>query len=341
MIYIFHGSDSFSRREAIEKLKRELDSDGTLTTNTVVFDARETTPAEVIAACDTVPFFGGHRLVIVEGAMRQAQAGGRGRRRKRESQATDVESARGPWWALADYAPRIPEQTALVLVEGDSVDKDLFDALRPLATVQPFSLPGPREVAGWVQARARLRGLKIDRRACAALAELVGSDTWMLASEIDKLTAYAAEETIREQDVQALVTDVRDREGYLLADAVADGKAAAATKLLHQMLATGRPAAVLLLTIEHRYRRIAAARDLMDAGESGARIGARLGIVKAYPLERLLDQVSRYPMRRVRWALDRIAQADYDVKQGLQEEELSIELLVQDLASPDSASWTA
>jgi len=341
MIYIFHGSDSFSRREAIEKLKRELDSDGTLTTNTVVFDARETTPAEVIAACDTVPFFGGHRLVIVEGAMRQAQAGGRGRRRKRESQATDVESARGPWWALADYAPRIPEQTALVLVEGDSVDKDLFDALRPLATVQPFSLPGPREVAGWVQARARLRGLKIDGRACAALAELVGSDTWMLASEIDKLTAYAAEETIREQDVQALVTDVRDREGYLLADAVADGKAAAATKLLHQMLATGRPAAVLLLTIEHRYRRIAAARDLMDAGESGARIGARLGIVKAYPLERLLDQVSRYPMRRVRWALDRIAQADYDVKQGLQEEELSIELLVQDLASPDSASWTA
>jgi len=62
MIYIFHGSDSFSRREAIEKLKRELDSDGTLTTNTVVFDARETTPAEVIAACDTVPFFGGPRL---------------------------------------------------------------------------------------------------------------------------------------------------------------------------------------------------------------------------------------------------------------------------------------
>jgi len=28
MIYIFHGSDSFSRREAVEALKRELDSDG-------------------------------------------------------------------------------------------------------------------------------------------------------------------------------------------------------------------------------------------------------------------------------------------------------------------------
>lgn len=337
MIYIFHGSDSFSRREAVEALKRELDSDGTLSTNTVVFDARETTPAEVIAACDTVPFFGGHRLVIVEGAMRQGQAGGRGRRRKLAQAAAEVEAARGPWWALADYAPRIPDQTMLALVEGDRVDEDLLKVLRPLATVQTYSLPGQREVAGWVQAQARVRGLKIDGRACATLAELVGSNTWMLASEIDKLTAYAAEETIREQDVHALVTDVRDREGYLLADAVADGKAAAATKLLHQMVATGRPPAVLLLTIEHRYRRIAAARDLMDAGESGVRIGARLGIVKPYPLERLLDQVSRYPMRRVRRALDRIAQADYDVKQGLQEEELSLELLVQDLASPDAA----
>ena len=341
MIYIFHGSDSFSRREAVEALKRELDSDGTVSTNTVVFDAREVTPAEVIAACDTVPFFGGHRLVIVEGALRQGQGGGRGRRRKREQAAADVETARGTWWSLADYAPRIPDQTVLVLAEGDRVDEDLLKALRPLATVQTYSLPGQREVAGWVQARARVRGLKIDWRACAALAKLVGNDTWMLASEIDKLTAYAAEETVREQDVQALVTDVRDREGYLLADAVADGNAATATKLLHQMLATGRPSAVLLLTIEHRYRRIAAARDLLDAGENGARISARLGIVKPYPLERLLDQVSGYPMKRVRWALDRIAKADYDVKQGLQEEELSLELLVQDLASPDAASWAA
>src|SRR3972149_5202144 len=133
MIYIFHGSDSFSRREAVEKLKRELDCDGTPAANTVVCDARETPPAEVIAACDTVPFFGGHRLVIVEGAMRQGQAGGRGRRRKQEQAAADIHSAKRPWWALADYAPRIPDQTVLVLVEGDRVDEDLLKALRPLA----------------------------------------------------------------------------------------------------------------------------------------------------------------------------------------------------------------
>jgi hypothetical protein len=37
--------------------------------------------------------------------------------------------------------------TVLVLEEGDRVDEDLLKALHPLATVQPFPLPGQREVA--------------------------------------------------------------------------------------------------------------------------------------------------------------------------------------------------
>jgi DNA polymerase-3 subunit delta len=341
MLYIFYGSDSFSRREAVDALKRELDPDGTLSTNTIEFDARETTPAEVLAACDTVPFFGGHRLVILEGALGQGQAGrGRVRRRKHAQSEEDQGVAKGPWWALVEYVQRMPQETVLVLVEGDRVDHVLLEALAPLATVQRFALPAPKGIAAWVQARARLRGLKIDGRACAALAERVGNDTWTLASEIEKLAAYAAGETVREQDVIALVSDVRDREGYLLADAVADGKAAAATRLLHQMLAKGRPSAVLLLTIQNRYRRIAAAREMVDAGESGGRIGMRLGVTNQFALERLLEQASRHSMSRARWALDRMAQSDYDVKQGLEDEQLSLELLVQELTSSDSA-WRA
>jgi len=218
----------------------------------------------------------------------------------------------------------------------------LLEALAPLAVVRRTSLPLQKNVGAWVQSRARAKGLAIEARACSLLAELVGNDTWMLASELDKLAAYASGKAISETDVRILVTDVREREGYLLADAVADGKAAAATKVLHDLLAKGRPAAVLLLTIENRYRRIAVAREMVDRGENGRNIAARLRIENPFALERLLDQVSRYPMPRVIWALDRIAQADFDVKQGiLDQEELSLELLVHELAEPTPASQAA
>ena len=47
-----------------------------LSANTNRLDARQATPRDVFAACDTLSMFGGGRLVIVEGAL--GQAGGRG-----------------------------------------------------------------------------------------------------------------------------------------------------------------------------------------------------------------------------------------------------------------------
>jgi len=336
MIYVFYGSDSFSRRESLQNLKRELDRDGALETNTTVLEARQVKPDEVFSVCDTAPFLGGCRLVILEGALSRTPSGGRGMRSRNAEAGSKGES--GPWSALVEYAGRMPEWSALVLMDGESIAQGLLDALRSLAKVQRFSLPAPRDVPGWIQARAKAMGVSIDRRSCALLADLVGNDTWVLASELDKLSAYTAGEAITEKEVRALVTDVRDREGYLLAEAVADGKAAVATRLLHDLLAKGRPPAVLLLTLDNRYRRIAIAREMIDAGATGSNVAARLGIDKPYPLERLLEQVSRHSMTRVRRALDRLAEADYGVKQGMHDEELALELVVHDLASSEPAS---
>jgi DNA polymerase-3 subunit delta len=338
MIYVLYGTDSFSQTEALRTIKAELDADGTLSANTTILDAREVSPRDVFAACDTVSLFGGPRLVILRGALAQS-AGASGRRARRKS--AEPESEKGAWWALVDYAAHMPEQTSLVLVDGAAIDSDLLKALEPVARVQPTNLPQQRDVAGWIQTRARSKGISIDGRASSLLAELIGNNTWMLNSELDKLTAYGTGGPIGEAQVRLLVTDAREREGFLLADAVADGKAAAATRLLHDLLAKGRPPAVLLLTIENRYRRIAIAREMVDQGESGRSIGSSLRIDKPYPLERLLDQVSRYPMPRVFWALDRIAQADHDVKQGLCDDELSLELLVHDLCTPAASSRAA
>jgi DNA polymerase-3 subunit delta len=337
LIYVLFGSDSFSRTGRLRDLKRELDADGSLESNTAEFDSREATPAEVIAACSTVPFLGGRRLVVLEGALGQGTGAGGGRPPRRKQAAGGAEPVeKGPWWALVAYAPEMPESTTLVLLDRDSVDEELLDSLKPFATVERFALPGPKEIAAWVQRRARERGLDIDGRACSVIADLIGDDTWSLASEIEKLRVYANGGRVTEADARALVPDVRDRSGYLLADAVSDGKPAEATRLLHQLLAKGHPPPVLLLTIENRYRRLAVAREMMDGGATGTQIGAKLGI-SGYGLERLLDQASRMSIERVRWALDRIAQSDHDLKEGLYEsEQLALDLLVQDLAlEPD------
>ncbi len=330
MLHVFCGPDSFSRREALRALKAELDQDGMLETNTVLFEARQTTPQEVVAACDTAPFLGSRRLVIVEGALSQTDSGKGRRPRKRELASVDDEN---PWRMLIDYVERMPESTTLVLVEsGVDAGNSLWAALAAKADVQLFELPAEKAVPQWIQTRARSVGLKMEGGAVRLLANLIGNDTWMLANELEKLSAYAGSRPIREEDVRALVSAAREQKGYLFADAVADGKVTVAVRLLHELRAQGAIDAVLLSTIEGRYRRLAIAREMLDGGASGRSLGERLGS-SGYGLERLLEQASRYSMAGLRAVFARLVQADADIKLGVYDEDLSLELLVHDLAA--------
>ncbi len=337
MIYVLYGSDAFSRTEALRTLKRELGVGAEGDTNVTAFDAREATPQEVLAACDTVPFLGERRVVILEGALRQARGGGRRRRSRSAEPETEANGEVGPWGVLVEYAGRMPEQTVLVLVDGESLNKDLLGALNPLAKVTSFVLPKGKDLATWVQARARAMGLSIDARACSLIADRVGSDTWMIASELNKLATYKPGREDSGSGCQGASGGRARSRGVPPGGRRRRRKGGRRDKAAPQHAGerggTGSPDA-------NDRKPLPAASQPPERWSTQARldqaIGSRLAIGSPYGLERLLDQVSRYPMERVRWALDRIAQADFDVKQGLYEYEMGLELLVQELAAPDA-----
>lgn len=332
MIYLFYGPDSFSRREALERLKSELDADGSLPSNTVVLDARQTTAQEIIAVCDTAPFLGPHRLVIVEGLLQQAGRSG-GRRARKGRKAAPEDASAGPWQPLVEYAGRIPPSSVLVLVDEDvPAGSPLLEALSQVGEARSFQLPDAKSLPGWVQRRAGALGVRLDAGAVRLLCDLVGSDLWLLANELEKLRVYAGGQPLREADVRALVSKAREEKGWSLADAVVDGKPAQALRVLHELRQQGESMQQLLATIQGRFRRLAIAREMMDAGAPGSAIGQRLG-ARGYGLERLLDQASRYSLDAIRAAYDRLVQADADIKRGLLDEQVAMELLVDDLAA--------
>jgi DNA polymerase-3 subunit delta len=335
MLYILYGDDALSRREALQDLKAELDSDGMLSTNTVSLAAAQTTPQEVIAACDTAPFLGRCRLVIVEGLFSSAAQGGRRTARAGSKGAPGA----GPWQSLCEYVDRMPETTVLVLVDGAVAPAHpLLEALRPRARVSAFPLPEPRAVPAWIAARARKMGLRLEPRAASLLADLVGNDTWALANEMEKLAAFSNGQPVREADVRSLVPAASELTIWDLLDAIVEARPAPVVRLLHDLLARGQNPSALLKAIETRYRRLAVAREMLDAGATASHIGSQLG-TRGYALERLLDQASRQPLPAIRAALARIVEADAAVKSGLYDEEVSLEILTQDLAQAATAKF--
>jgi len=341
MLYVYYGPDSFTRHEALAALKAHLDDDGALSTNTAVLDGRQTTPEEVIAACSTVPFLGSHRLIIVEGLLESMS--GKGRRGKKKAAGPDEELGR--WGALADYLPSMPPSTTLVFLDGGlKSDPALLDALAGQGEIRRFPALNPKDLPGWLQGRAREKGVRLDGRAAGMIAQLVGgqkrvrhedeyNDLWALANELDKLAVAAPNGVITEAQVRELSPVMRDQKGYYLKDAVLEKRADDSEKLLHDLLEQGDNPQGIIGMIAAAFRQIAIARGMLDAGQSTQAIAHALN-VKQYPAEKLAGLAERYPIERLRAAYRRIVAADFDHKSGLCEEALSVELLVEDLAAP-------
>lgn len=343
MLYVIYGSDQLARRDAFDKLKAELDKDGSLATNSATFDARQTTPQEVMAACDTVPFLGDRRLVVVEDLLQQGSRVKKGRKRAPSRAAKpevtdDPTDEGGVWAAIADYVPRMPATTTLVLLDDDVPSSNgLLVAIGPLGKVEHCVPPSERDLPGWVMSRAKKIGLKLDAPAARVLAELIGPDPLTLASELEKLLAYSAGNVVRDADVRELVSRAKEHKGWELADAVLDGQGAKAARVLNELLEDGQPAALLLATVAGRYRRIAIVRDMLDRGEPGTAIARRIGAKMGFGLDKLIDQAQRTPYAAIRDGYARLIQAELDLKRGitggLMDDRLALELAVQELAS--------
>ena len=330
MLYVLYGSDNFSRTEKLKQIKEELDSDGSLSSGTAVFDARQATPQEVVAACETLPFLSPHRLVIVEGLLQPA-AGAPARRRRRASAA---EAALGPWQLLVDRIDSFPPTTTLVILDGEVRSSPLLDALRGKGKLIAFPKLKGGSLTGWVIQRARSAGLKLDAPVPRLLVQLAGDDLWALASEIEKLDVYAGGQPVGEQDVHSLVSP-RDSSIFALVDAVAEGKRTLALRLLHELLDQGKSTQHVFSMLQRQYRNLAIARELLDARQPAHRIGEAVA-VKGFALEKLVEQASRLRLSRIRGAYRRLLDTDVSIKRGIYDELLALELLVQDLTGTAS-----
>ncbi|MEX0682126.1 MAG: DNA polymerase III subunit delta [Dehalococcoidia bacterium] len=338
MLYILYGSDPVARREAFGKLKAGLDTDGGLATNTTHLEAAKTSPQEVIAACDTVPFLGEHRLVIVEGlltwASKRAKKTAKDAKDGQDEEGEEEEAQPDPgrWELLLAYIPNMPPSTTLLLLDdGVPATTALLKKLTPLGDVKRFSAPGEKETAGWVRDYARANGFKIDGAACNLLGELIGPDTRALVSELDKLAAYAGTDTVRVDDVRELVGRAKEQKGYFLAEAVVKGRGVEAAKLLQELIDDGQVPPVLLSTIAGRYRRIAIAKDMMERRSGTAEIARRLATTET-AVRFLMEAAEHVSWAAIRRAYDRFIEAELDLKHGLMDDRTALELAVQELA---------
>ena len=337
--HLIYG-DSFLVPAALRRLTAETGAADSLEANRHQVRGSQAKPAEVLAACNALPFMDSHRVVIVEGLLGafeqrgggRAGARGAGRGRGRGQAAASL----GGWEELQRAIPEMPESTLLTFTDGAlSESNPLLASLRPVCQVQALKAPAGEALARWIKESAGQKGAQISPPAVKLMAGLVGNDLWTLDRELEKLSLYASGRPIEEADVKNLVAQVREASIFAAIDAMIDGRPAVALRLLRQLLQDGRDGSNIIPLMERQLRLLALARDSFDRGLPQAGLADRLGVNSQFVLQKTTEQARRHSLRDIKERYRRLLETDLAVKRGVMDLDVALELLV---TAPASAS---
>lgn len=339
MIYLIYGEDSLSVEETLASLSAGTGGDDLHDVNTTTLNGATVSLAELEAAWSTIPFLADKRIVVVRNLlarMEQGRGGGSSRTRGMDKEWTDI----------GERLAHVPDSTELILVDSAiSRNNPLLSAIRPLAQVHEFRLPSVREMPGWVRQRADRLGAAIDPGAISALVDAIGNDTRLIDMELQKLALYRSDgrsdgqsdqpsdRMIRRQDVEEMVSYVREANIFAAVDAALEGRAGFALRLAHQLLAEGRSSTYVITMLARQVRFLIVAKDMKSRGFQQDEIGRKLSI-RGYPLTKTMQQEGRFSAERLAEIHRRLLEADLSIKTGAADEEMALDALIVGLSAP-------
>ncbi len=329
MLYILYGEDDYSRQQALDEIKRTIGDETALATNTTVLEAPQATLDQLRSVAEAMPFLAEKRLVIIQGLLERFEARAKSGRRKK---AASVSSRQSEHQSLADYLVTIPDSTVAVLVDGKISSKNpLLGALSARAKVRAFPLLERDKLTQWINKRVAESGGSISQSAIGLLTSYVGSNLWVMTSEIDKLVLFTGGRQIEADDVRQVVSYVQEGSVFNLIDAILEFRGGMAEKLAEQLMQKGASPAYILVMLTRQLRLVVRVKELKSQRRPEAEIMGRLEMTSPFILRRTLEQASRYTLARLKEVYHRLLETDLAIKTGRYNAGLALNILIAEL----------
>ncbi len=328
-MYILLGQDDYSLSESLEEIKRGIGDQSLLAANTTTLDGQQMTLDQLKTVCETLPFLAEKRLVIVKGLLQHFEPRGRSSRRKK---ITPVTNQQNEYKSFATCIGKLPDSTILVLVDGRIANRNpLSRELSSKAVVKSFPLLRGTRLHQWIQKHVVEEGGTISPQAIGLLAELVGSNLWIMANEINKLVQFTSGRRIEEEDVKMVVSYAQQDNVFAMVDAILEFKVGLAEQSLHQLLQRGASSAYLLVMLSRQARMIVRVKELRNQRKPEIDIRNKLRLTSEFVWRKTIEQAERYPLERIKEVYLKLLEADLSIKTGKYEGELALNILIAEL----------
>lgn len=318
MIIFVYGDDAVRVTEKLGELRRrfveKFDQSEMNVAEFSVERGKSAILGEVMQAVQSMPFLSEKRFVIIRGLL-------------------SLLKAEAKTWV--EMLERTPESSIVVLVDGVTVAQaekhEVFSALSKKAESHAY---GQEKLEGaaltkWIIDRAKSRGASVTGDVATELSAMCGEDVVRLASEVDKLAAYAGAASITTDMLTLLVARDTETDMFAFLDALSSRSPKKTLQLLADERNAGTEEFPLFAMLARQVRLLLQVRSLLDADakiQSGA-IAKTLG-VHPFVAQKTLAQARNFSSDELRALHDRVSESDVAMKRGGISPALAVDRLV-------------
>ena len=298
------GDDEDRKKRSVEKLRRDRTPE--------VYEAAESSPEEVVSACNSYSLFGGGAFVLVRNL--------------------DAWNAAQKAKIVAYLKNPSPETDLIMLGSKLGAREKLLSTVKESGEVHNFEQPTGQALVKWAVSYAKKQGLDLPEDVAGFLSERCSEDKTRLTREVEKLSLYVEDRSATKEDVEALVAPDLQSNIFAFVDALANGGRDRALKLLEDLLSTGEPPLRVMYMVRRQFNLLARARALSGRGTPAPELAKELKI-PPFVVRKLQEQGRRMEEEDIELALETILELESGLKGGRDlRDELQVELAVFKLA---------
>ena len=317
-LYFFHGEETFLLHHYLGQMKKQLLDPLTESFNFHRLDNETFDIRSFADAVENLPMLAEHTLVQVDDIdlFKLGEAD--------RTKMTEI---------LSD----IPDYCTIVFTyltvswKPDKRLKKLWEAVDKNANVVEFAKQDQRDLVAWITRHFAARSKRISNDLCVYLIDITGGTMTALAGEIDKICAYSGADEIRKSDIDAVTEPVLDAVVFQMTDLLSAGRYDQALNKLQQLLKMQQEPLAILGAVGGHFRRLGAARTLLDRGKSAYDLQKLYGIPD-YPARKTMEAARRFSADFCRKAAQLVLETDYQMKTSFDDSQRLLELLILQLA---------
>ncbi len=311
----FFGANQFAcMRELMRWKQAFLEKHGEF--NVEMLDGKHEYASRIIQCCDTQPFMGEKRLVIVRDFLREGKAESAKNRDEEELDEAEVEARlRTDDDVLISYFDHLPDSCVLLFVSM-SPDKrsKLFKTLFQRAVVHEFPEVSGISFIQWVQEEVRRLGGSMEPKALSYFTLHTGGDMWVAASELSKLVLYT-NKPITVADIDIVASSNVQVKIFAFVDALGYKHITKALTLFHQLIDRGENIFMVWNMIIRQFRLLLEIRSLLDNNADNKTVASRLRLAP-FQVTTLVQQARNFTFEQLKGIYRDLLKLDIDLKTG-------------------------